>query len=1089
MSNAEFPTGKPFQLPILPLHPNQIIFPKQTITSLYHSASPAWSLLQAVSNSFHSTTQSTSPELILGCVPLKSNTHKTSGSHPQQIRFQILRFSQDSANSSPSSAQVSILAPDTRKSEDGFLSDHNPYDLLYQWGCSAKIMNITPSSDASHSGYLVNLVGLRRFRIDRLVQDDAPFCSARITYFDDRPFLISNPEQKIEVDRIIESFKTTSIAFINVLRAHQSPDNDLDDKKKRMSRLLNQVTASQLPRLIDVMVSSIRQGPLDDRLAFLSYSEAEVKVNKMIELLNILVQQLNGSATLPKLIKQDNQSSDLIRFIESSKHLTPNQKQWLLQRRLTDLQRELDEVKNSTKDQGSEIRSVIRPRNSSISRPQTNGPRFIIHRGNSSGGQFPFRIMGGNPHNHSTDNDPVEDEFKQLEDKIMISGMLEEAQGICLKELKRLRVIPMASVEHSIIKNYLEIMLELPWTKSSLQDANMDVLLGKGFLQKAKDQLNEDHHGMDHVKTRLIEFLAVIKRRADLDRNDHSSNNSSESAKLGLAPSSTKDVGLADHDIMSQYANDLLSLGGDSTNFNTESSPELKSIASTNSQSAEKSSQKLVKSHTKQKAPILLLFGPPGVGKTSIAKSIAKTLNKKFYRISLGGVKDESEIRGHRRTYVGSMPGVIVQALRRVGVNDPVILLDEIDKVGSNNFHGDPSAALLEVLDPEQNTSFVDHYINTPIDLSTVLFIATANSLETISAPLLDRMETIKLNGYLFNEKMMIASRNLIPKQMKHYNLTSKEFGLENQDVLSKVILNYTRESGVRSLEREIGNLCRSKVMEFVEYQESHEESLAGNANESLTAKAFDPRIHLDDLERILGPEKYEIEMTEVQLRPGVAIGMAYQGSGNGSILFIEAQTYSGKGEMKLTGSLGDVIKESAELAISWIKNHAWELNLVGSVNHTSLLDQLDLHIHFPSGSIPKDGPSAGVALVVCLVSLFGEISLDSKLAMTGEISLRGQVLPVGGIREKVLAAHRAGIKRIIMPSRNRKDVEGDEQVKILKRDIEFNFVSNLEEVIMIVFGEKLWEKRIGEGKGKGEDVEERKLRFQKCLGSIDSLL
>ncbi|KAH9813907.1 Lon protease C-terminal proteolytic domain-containing protein [Melampsora americana] len=665
--------------------------------------------------------------------------------------------------------------------------------------------------------------------------------------------------------------------------------------------------------------------------------------------------------------------------------------------------------------------------------------------------------------------------------------MLQEAQDICLKELRRLKVIPMASVEHSIIKNYLEIMLELPWTKSSLQDADMDVILGKGFLQKAKEQLNQDHYGMDHVKTRLIEFLAVIKRRADLDR-DKSLSNSTESAKHGPTPAKT-DVELADDDTMSQYANDLLSLDGDSANLNPESSPILKSITSTDIQPAGKPSQKFMKSHTKQKAPILLLVGPPGVGKTSIAKSIAKTLNKKFYRISLGGVKDESEIRGHRRTYVGSMPGVIVQALRRVGVNDPVILLDEIDKVGSHNFHGDPSAALLEVLDPEQNTSFVDHYINTPIDLSTVLFIATANSLDSISAPLLDRMETIKLNGYLFNEKMMIASRNLIPKQMKNYNLTSKEFVLDHQDVISKVILNYTRESGVRSLEREIGNLCRFKVMEFVQYQESCEES-----SDEHVSKPFDPRIHLDDLDRILGPAKYEIEMTEVQLKPGVAIGMAYQGSGNGSILFIEAQTYSGKGEMKLTGSLGDVIKESAELAISWIKNHAWELNLVQTLNHSSLLDQLDLHIHFPSGSIPKDGPSAGVGLVVCLVSLFGGISLDSKLAMTGEISLRGQVLPVGGIREKVLAAHRAGIKRIIMPSRNRKDVEGDEQVNILKRDIQFNFVSTLEEVIMIVFGEKLWEKDFngpvaGEGKGKGEDLEARKVRFQKCLGSLDSLL
>ncbi|KAG0139802.1 hypothetical protein CROQUDRAFT_666003 [Cronartium quercuum f. sp. fusiforme G11] len=1074
------------QLPILLLPPHQIIFPKHTLAGIHFAAASAFPLLATATKLLQNpSSQGTPPQgFVVGCVPLKSSplpsTRQLGGTNLRQFRFRILRLPQPSSQSD-SPAQISISTIDPQGSENGASSERSPYNDLFEWGCSARVLKITPVPDGSHpqdaSGFLVDLLGLRRFRIDRLVQVGFPLCEARVTYFDNRPFIEKSQEQKDHVDELLRTFKASATAFINALGAYRNPSRDLAEKRERMARLVENTNARQLPRLVDIMAQSLRHCPWEDRLRFLSYYDAEVKAQRMIELLNKLTHRLNSLGTLPKPAKFNLPTSDLVRLLESSKHLTPKQKDWLLQRRLTDLQRELDELNGYHNHQNPQNRSIIqrinRTSNTPISDTNINVPRLIIHRANSSGGRFPFQIMGGGggSGNEYRDNDPAMDDLQKLEQKIRSAGMFEEAQEICLKELQRLQAIPPTSVEHGIIKHYLDIMLELPWTKGSIQEGGIDDTMRKGFLQKAKDQLDKDHFGMEKVKRRLIEFLAVLKRRADLDRAEKNALTASSENSPDQVPSDNGGSSqLAIDDSIPEEVRDVFSIEIDQPASISSEKLSIDSIPP-----PQPSSSELMGSRIKQKAPILLLVGPPGVGKTSIAKSIAKTLNKKFYRISLGGVKDESEIRGHRRTYVGSMPGVIVQALRRVGVNDPVILLDEIDKVGSHNFHGDPSAALLEVLDPEQNSSFVDHYINTPIDLSTVLFIATANSLATISTPLLDRMETIELDGYLFNEKMLIATRNLIPKQMENYNLTQEQFVLEDEDVLSKVILNYTRESGVRSLEREIGNLCRSKVMEFVEHQEARE-PVEHAVKESMPG-TFNPRIQLADLERILGPEKYELEVTGIQLRPGVAIGMAYQGSGNGSIMFVEAQTYAGTGQLKLTGSLGDVIKESAELALSWIKKHAWELNLVKAADQSTLLDKLDLHIHFPSGAVPKDGPSAGICLVACLVSLFGQVSLDNFLAMTGEISLRGQVLPVGGIREKVLAAHRAGIKHIIMPSRNRKDVEGDDQVKILKREIEFSFVSSLEEAIMMVFGQRLWKKL-----GESQDVEERKVRFHRSL-------
>ncbi|MFQ5824241.1 MAG: endopeptidase La [bacterium] len=420
------------------------------------------------------------------------------------------------------------------------------------------------------------------------------------------------------------------------------------------------------------------------------------------------------------------------------------------------------------------------------------------------------------------------------------------------------------------------------------------------------------------------------------------------------------------------------------------------------------------------KGPILCFVGPPGVGKTSLGKSIARALGRKFVRISLGGVRDEAEIRGHRRTYIGALPGRIIQGLKKTGSNNPVFMLDEIDKVGMD-FRGDPSSALLEVLDPEQNNSFSDHYLEVQFDLSKVMFIATANLADPILPALKDRMEILELPGYTENEKLKIAKKYLIPKQLDAHGLTDEQIKFED-DALIEIINSYTRESGVRNLEREIASICRGVAREVVE------------------GKTQSQTVNKDLLSQYLGPIKYFSEVAERTSKPGVATGLAWTPAG-GDILFIEATKMSGKGELILTGSLGDVMKESARAALSYIRSMAPQLKI-----NSEVFSKNDIHIHVPAGSIPKDGPSAGVTIFTALVSLLTDRLVCSDVAMTGEITLRGMVLPVGGIKEKVLAAHRAGIKKVILPEKNRKDLE--EIPEEIRKNLEINFVGEMEQVI-----------------------------------------
>ncbi|KAK5115586.1 hypothetical protein LTR85_009757 [Meristemomyces frigidus] len=578
--------------------------------------------------------------------------------------------------------------------------------------------------------------------------------------------------------------------------------------------------------------------------------------------------------------------------------------------------------------------------------------------------------------------DEEANEVEELKKKLDDAKLTPEAQKVADRELKRLAKMNPAQAEHQVCRNYLENLAEIPWTK--MTEDNLDA----ATLTKARKQLDDDHYGLDKIKKRLLEYLAVLKLKQavnmDLERQIQAITQASQPKEEKAEEASSED----EEDV----------------------APSTKKEEAPREQTPE---EVRILKHKKMvdKSPILLLVGPPGTGKTSLAKSVATALGRKFHRISLGGVRDEAEIRGHRRTYVAAMPGLIVNGLKKVGVANPVILLDEIDKVGTSSYHGDPSAAMLEVLDPEQNHTFVDHYVNISIDLSKVLFIATANTLETIPPPLLDRMETIQLSGYTTLEKRHIATRHLIPKQITTNGLSLQDVQLKDE-VIDKVITSYTRESGVRNLEREIGSVCRSKAVQFAE------------AKDTNTLPVYSPSVSVDDLEDILGIERFDEELAARTAQPGVVTGLvAYSTGTQGSILFIEVADMPGTGRVQLTGKLGDVLKESVEVALSWVKSHAYELALTHDPNE-DIMKARSIHVHCPSGAIPKDGPSAGLAHTVALISLFSGKAVPPNIAMTGEFSLRGKVMPVGGIKEKLIGALRAGVKKVLLPQQNRKDVK-----------------------------------------------------------------
>ncbi|NLX42347.1 MAG: endopeptidase La [Chloroflexi bacterium] len=535
-------------------------------------------------------------------------------------------------------------------------------------------------------------------------------------------------------------------------------------------------------------------------------------------------------------------------------------------------------------------------------------------------------------------------EARELAERIAQAGMPEEAEREATRELDRLSKLPPAAAEYSVIRGYLDWLIDLPWTTATEDNLDIDA---------ARRVLDEDHYGLDEIKDRIVEYLAVRKLRQER-AEDHDAQ------------------GNVDH------------------------------------------------IRREREGVILCLAGPPGVGKTSLGQSIARALGRKFIRQSLGGVRDEAEIRGHRRTYVGAMPGRIMQAIRRVDTRNPVFMLDEIDKVGAD-FRGDPTSALLEVLDPEQNSEFRDHYLGVPFDLSQVMFITTANMLDTIPAPLLDRMEVLQLSGYTEQEKLAIAQGYLVPRQLKENGLRQSEVSFQ-QDALARIARDYTREAGVRNLERMIGSVCRKVAAEVA------------------SGKTAGALVGEQDVPGYLGKPRYFYEVASRTALPGVATGLAWTQSG-GDILFIEATKMRGHKGFMMTGQLGQVMQESGQAAFSYVRSHAADVGV-----DPSLFEEVDIHLHVPAGAIPKDGPSAGVALITALASLVTDKPVCGDLAMTGEITLRGLVLPVGGIKEKVLAAHRAGIKRVCLPMRNERDL--DELPDQVLQELEIILVDRVEQVL-----------------------------------------
>ncbi|KAM0526002.1 hypothetical protein ACHAPS_004282 [Verticillium nonalfalfae] len=612
-------------------------------------------------------------------------------------------------------------------------------------------------------------------------------------------------------------------------------------------------------------------------------------------------------------------------------------------------------------------------------------------------------MMGGDQ-----DDEQEPNELDELKKKLDAARLPPEATKIADRELRRLKKMMPGNQEFQVTRTWLEVLSEIPWS------ATTDDRLGPETLVRARKQLDDDHYGLDKVKKRLVEYLAVLRLKQSVnDEVDEQIRKAEEeSVALSTGKETEENKPANDADLEEKVSNAHAKLNV------------LRSRRMTD------------------KSPIMLLAGPPGVGKTSLAKSIATALGRKFHRISLGGVRDEAEIRGHRRTYVAAMPGLIVQGLRKVGVANPVFLLDEIDKLGMSNMHGDPSAAMLEVLDPEQNINFTDHYVGMPIDLSKIVFIATANSLDTIPAPLLDRMETIYLPGYTTLEKRHIAMQHLVPKQIRVNGLAEDQINF-NKEVVSKIIESYTREAGVRNLEREIGSVCRAKAVDFAE------------AKDGGQLETYRAQLTVDDIETILGIERFEEEIAETTSRPGIVTGLvAYSSGGNGSILFIEVADMPGDGRLQLTGKLGDVLKESVEVALSWVKAHAFELGLTSDPT-TNIMKERSIHVHCPSGAIPKDGPSSGIGQAIALISLFSGKSVPPTMAMTGEISLRGRVTAVGGIKEKLIGALRAGVKTVLLPAQNRKDVKDLPQE--VKDGLEILHVSHIWEAVRLVWPESQW--------------------------------
>uniref|UniRef100_A0A673YME7 Lon protease homolog 2, peroxisomal n=1 Tax=Salmo trutta TaxID=8032 RepID=A0A673YME7_SALTR len=762
--------------------------------------------------------------------------------------------------------------------------------------------------------YTLLITGLCRFRVAQLLKEG--------------PFPVAEVEQLDKLEQYTSPEEMSEAA---------GPEGELGELSKRFYQAAVQLVGmldmsvpvvAKLRRLLD----SLPRETLPDVLASMIHTSNKEK----LQVLDAVSLEERFKKTLPLLTRQ----IEGLKLLQKTRKLRP------------------DDNKRASRSSGAEV--FVRDWSNVLA---------VRKGGVLPGHQFSLDEEG---------EDEDGDDTAVLERKVKGANMPQPALRVCLKELKRLKKMPQSMPEYALTRNYLDLMVELPWSKSTTDCLD---------IHAARVLLDSDHYAMEKLKRRVLEYLAVRQLKSTL------------------------------------------------------------------------------------KGPILCFVGPPGVGKTSVGRSIARTLGREFHRIALGGVCDQSDIRGHRRTYVGSMPGRIINGLKTVGVNNPVFLLDEVDKLGKS-LQGDPASALLEVLDPEQNHSFTDHYLNVAFDLSQVLFIATANSTATIPPALLDRMEVLQVQGYTQEEKVEIAHRHLIPHQLEQHGLTPQQLQIP-QDTTQDIISKYTREAGVRSLERKIGAICRAVAVKVAEGHTvtkseaapaestpqgaEHGEGKRGRRGEEPDGVSADMAAPPDmpividhiALKDILGPHVFEMEVSERLTLPGVAVGLAWTPLG-GEIMFVEASRMEGEGQLTLTGQLGDVMKESAHLAMSWLRSNAKTYQLTNMVGGSDPLEGTDIHLHFPAGAVTKDGPSAGVTMVTVLASLFSGRLVRSDVAMTGEITLRGLVLPVGGIKDKVLAAHRAGVKRVIIPKRNEKDLE--EIPANVRVELDFVTASNLDEVLNAAF-------------------------------------
>lgn len=758
-------------------------------------------------------------------------------------------------------------------------------DRLFGYGVTAKITGIQGQNGAE---FILLVQGISRVSIEKVTQEE-PFFEAKANPHSEAIGLEITSNEYQEVFNSLKRLSRELVSFLRVsaflLSTGSAGLNPL------LSRRLEQFISRKQPveggSLADFMMNVV-EASYEDKLQVLAAVDVMQRMQRVIQLLERQIDDIKGN------IKVTTVTSTAIPI-----HIDQEDMEKMNKRNIKKIQI-----------------------------PGLGGP--------PAGFSFNGMPGGGQP-----DQQDIDD-LQELEKKIEEAKLTPEAAKVAERELKRLKHMMPAQAEYQVVRTYLEVLAEIPWSVTT------DDPIGTGTLEAARKQLDNDHYGIEKVKKRLLSYLTIVRLMQSANE---------------VVDRQVKEA--------EQETADLESSKPDEKDSSTPISPELEEKIRASGLKV----QMLQSKRRTEKAPILLLVGPPGVGKTSIARSIATALGRKFHRISLGGVRDEAEIRGHRRTYVAAMPGLIVQGLRKVGVSNPVFLLDEIDKLGMANHNGDPSAAMLEVLDPEQNHAFSDHYVNTPVDLSKVLFIATANSLDTIPIPLLDRMEILEFSGYTTLEKRHIALRHLVPKQIRVNGLQEDQVKFDEK-VVSKIIESYTRESGVRSLEREIGAVCRAKAVQYVE------------ANDRSQPETYRADVTVEDLEAILGIERFEEEIAEKTNQAGIVTGLvAYSSGGNGGILFIEVLDMPGDGSVELTGNLGKVLMESVKVARSWVRNHAYELGLTREPTE-NIMKNRSLHVHCPSGAVPKDGPSSGMAQAIALISLLSGRPVPPTMAMTVSVQL-----------------------------------------------------------------------------------------------------